>query len=77
MLQQKCGHGMKSFSECHFPAHLMGPQVIRADGLRVSRDLLRKAIIPLFELDSYAPPVVMMAAVRRRCARPDGGTTLS
>lgn len=39
----------------------MGPQVIRADGLLVS-DLLR-AIIPLFELDSYAPPLVMMAAV--------------
>lgn len=39
----------------------MGPQVIRADGLKVS-DLLR-AIIPLFELDSYAPPLVMMAAV--------------
>ncbi len=35
----------------------MGPQVIRADGLRVS-DLLQ-AIIPLFELDSYAPPVMM------------------
>jgi L-fucose mutarotase len=35
--------------------------VIRADGLRVS-DLLQ-AIIPLFELDSYAPPLVMMAAV--------------
>ncbi|SQC15314.1 L-fucose mutarotase [Klebsiella pneumoniae] len=35
--------------------------MIRADGLRVS-DLLQ-AIIPLFELDSYAPPVVMMAAV--------------
>jgi L-fucose mutarotase len=39
----------------------MGPKVIRADGLRVS-DLLA-AIIPLFELDSYAPPLVMMAAV--------------
>ena len=38
----------------------MGPQVIRADGLLVS-DLLQ-AIIPLFELDSYAPPLVMMAA---------------
>ncbi|VEB01885.1 L-fucose mutarotase [Klebsiella pneumoniae] len=54
--------GMKSFFPmAHFPAHSMGPQVIRADGLRVS-DLLQ-AIIPLFELDSYAPPVVMMAAV--------------
>ncbi len=56
------GHGDEIiFSDAHFPAHSMGPQVIRADGLRVS-DLLR-AIIPLFELDSYAPPVVMMAAV--------------
>ncbi len=53
----------------------MGPQVIRADGLRVS-DLLQ-AIIPLFELDSYAPPVVMMAAVEGDAPRPDGGTTLS
>ncbi|VDR25016.1 L-fucose mutarotase [Raoultella terrigena] len=39
----------------------MGPQVIRADGLQVS-DLLQ-AIAPLFELDGYAPPLVMMAAV--------------
>jgi L-fucose mutarotase len=53
--------GMIIFSDAHFPAHSMGPQVIRADGLRVS-DLLQ-AIIPLFELDSYAPPLVMMAAV--------------
>lgn len=56
------GHGDEIiFSDAHFPAHSMGPQVIRADGLRVS-DLLQ-AIIPLFELDSYAPPVVMMTAV--------------
>ncbi len=56
------GHGDEIiFSDAHFPAHSMGPQVIRADGLRVS-DLLQ-AIIPLFELDSYAPPLVMMAAV--------------
>ena len=50
------GHGDEIiFSDAHFPAHSMGPQVIRADGLL--------AIIPLFELDSYAPPLVMMAAV--------------
>ncbi|AWV43426.1 fucose isomerase [Hafnia alvei] len=56
------GHGDEIiFSDAHFPAHSMGPKVIRADGLRVS-DLLA-AIIPLFELDSYAPPLVMMAAV--------------
>lgn len=56
------GHGDEIiFSDAHFPAHSIGPQVIRADGLQVS-DLLR-AVIPLFELDSYAPPLVMMAAV--------------
>ncbi len=56
------GHGDEIiFSDAHFPAHSIGPQVIRADGLTVS-DLLC-AIIPLFELDSYAPPLVMMAAV--------------
>ena len=56
------GHGDEIiFSDAHFPAHSMGPKVIRADGLRVS-DLLA-AIIPLFELDSYAPPLIMMAAV--------------
>lgn len=52
------GHGDEIiFSDAHFPAHSLGPQVIRADGLSVS-DLLR-AIIPLFEL----APLVMMAAV--------------
>ena len=57
------GHGDEIiFSDAHFPAHSMGPQVIRADGLLVS-DLLQ-AIIPLFELDSYAPPLVMMAATK-------------
>ena len=56
------GHGDEIiFSDAHFPAHSMGPKVIGADGLRVS-DLLA-AIIPLFELDSYAPPLIMMAAV--------------
>lgn len=56
------GHGDEIiFSDAHFPAHSLGPQVIHADGLAVS-DLLA-AIIPLFELDSYAPPLVMMAPV--------------
>lgn len=31
------GHGDEIiFSDAHFPAHSMGPQVIRADGLKVS-----------------------------------------
>lgn len=56
------GHGDEIiFADAHFPGHSIGPKVIRADGLRVS-DLLA-AIIPLFELDSYAAPLVMMAAV--------------
>jgi L-fucose mutarotase len=56
------GHGDEIiFSDAHFPAHSMGPNVIRADGLKM--DELLAAIIPLFELDSYAPPLVMMAAV--------------
>jgi L-fucose mutarotase len=33
----------------------------RADGINV--DVLLRGIIPLFELDSYAPPLVMMAPV--------------
>ena len=49
------GHGDEIiFADAHFPAHSMGPQVLRADGVSVS-DLLG-AVIPLFELDSYAPP---------------------
>ena len=64
------GHGDEIiFSDAHFPANSMGPQVIRADGLLVS-DLLR-ALIPLFELDSYAPPLVMMAAVEGDTLDPD------
>lgn len=31
------GHGDEIiFSDAHFPAHSMGPQVIRADGLKVA-----------------------------------------
>lgn len=56
------GHGDEIiFADAHFPAHSLGPAVIRADGLRVSE--LLAAIIPLFELDSYADPLVMMAPV--------------
>ncbi|TCL06078.1 L-fucose mutarotase [Sodalis ligni] len=54
------GHGDEIIlADAFFPAHSLGPQVVRADGLPV--DELLAAIIPLFELDSYAPPLVMMA----------------
>ncbi|MBS1203262.1 MAG: L-fucose mutarotase [Proteobacteria bacterium] len=64
------GHGDEIiFSDAHFPAHSAGPQVIRADGLPIDR--LLSAIIPLFELDSYAPPLVMMSPVEGDTLDPD------
>ena len=56
------GHGDEIvLADAHFPGHTLCEDVIRADGLRVA-DLL-DAILPLFELDSYADsPLAMMAA---------------
>src|ERR1039458_3547235 len=42
-------------------AATLGPQVLRADGLTVAQ--LIDGILPLFELDSYATPLAMMAVV--------------
>ncbi len=60
------GHGDEIvFSDAHFPAHAFGRAgalVLRADGLAADR--LLAGVIPLFELDSYATPVVMMEAVK-------------
>ena len=51
------GHGDEIvFSDAHFPGHTFNPTVLRADGLL-------GAVIPLFELDAYATPVIMMAPV--------------
>jgi L-fucose mutarotase len=56
------GHGDEIvLADAHFPGHTFCENVIRADGIRVA-DLL-EGIIPLFELDSYADPLIMMAAV--------------
>ena len=59
----RMGHGDEIvLSDAHFPADSMGPEVIRADGLRVA-DLL-DAILPLFALDTYVEsPLIMMSAV--------------
>ncbi len=59
----RMGHGDEIvLSDAHFPADSMGPDVIRADGLRVA-DLL-DAILPLFALDTYVEsPLIMMSAV--------------
>jgi len=56
------GHGDEIvISDAHFPAHSFNARVIRADG--IGADALLVGIIPLFELDAYATPVVMMAPV--------------
>lgn len=56
------GHGDEIvISDAHFPAHTFNETVLRADGL--GADALLAGIIPLFELDAYACPVVMMEAV--------------
>jgi L-fucose mutarotase len=56
------GHGDELvLADAHFPGHTFCKTVVRADGLRIS-DLLA-GIIPLFELDSYDDPLIMMAAV--------------
>ena len=57
------GHGDEIvLADAHFPGHTMNPRVLRADGIDVAT--LLRGIVPLFELDSYAPPLVMMAAVK-------------
>ena len=56
------GHGDEIvLSDAHFPGHTFCKTVVRADGLRIP-DLL-EGIIPLFELDSYDDPLIMMGAV--------------
>lgn len=56
------GHGDEIIlSDAHFPGHTFNSRVLRADG--VGCEALLAGIIPLFELDAYAPPVVMMAPV--------------
>lgn len=59
----RMGHGDELvLADAHFPGDTIGRRVIRADGLRIA-DLL-KAMMPLFELDSYVPhPVIMMEPV--------------
>jgi len=59
----RMGHGDEIvLADAHFPGETIGKRVVRADGLGIA-DLL-DAILPLFELDTYADaPLVMMAPV--------------
>lgn len=61
-IMAEMGHGDEIvISDAHFPAHTFNPTVVRADG--IGADAILSGMIPLFELDSYAIPVIMMAAV--------------
>ena len=56
------GHGDEIvLADAHFPGHTMNERVLRADGLSVTT--LLDGILPLLDLDTYAEPLVMMAAV--------------
>ena len=59
----RMGHGDEIvLADAHFPGESLGPQVLRADGLRIA-DLL-DALLPLFALDTYVDsPVTMIQPV--------------
>jgi L-fucose mutarotase len=61
-IMAEMGHGDELIlADAHFPGHTFCKTVIRADGLRIPN--LLEGILPLFELDSYSDPLIMMAAV--------------
>lgn len=56
------GHGDELvLADAHFPGHRWNTNIHRADGVDVAT--LLDGILPLFVLDSYADPLVMMQAV--------------
>ncbi len=56
------GHGDEIvLADAHFPGHSVNARVLRADGLSVTT--LLDGILPLFDLDTYADPLMMMDAV--------------
>lgn len=62
LVLHQMGHGDEIvLADAHFPGHSVCSRVLRADGVSVAT--LLDGILPLFELDSYAPPLVMMEVV--------------
>ena len=56
------GHGDEIIlADAHFPGHSFNDQVLRSDGVKITT--LLDGILPLFELDSYDDPLIMMQAV--------------
>lgn len=57
------GHGDEILlADSHFPGHSMEGRVLRADGLSITA--LLDGVLPLFELDAYNPPLIMMSPVQ-------------
>jgi L-fucose mutarotase len=57
------GHGDELIlADAHFPGHSVNQRTLRADGVDIAT--LLDGILALLELDSYADPLVMMAAVQ-------------
>lgn len=57
------GHGDEIIlADAHFPGHSFNDQVLRTDGVKITT--LLDAILPLFELDSYDDPLIMMQVVK-------------
>jgi L-fucose mutarotase len=58
-LLHQMGHGDEIvLADAHFPGHTIARRILRADGITVVA--LLDGIMPLFELDSYSPPLIMM-----------------
>lgn len=56
------GHGDEIIlADAHFPGHTFCKNTIRYDGIHIPN--LLEGILPLFELDSYDDPLIMMDAV--------------
>jgi L-fucose mutarotase len=56
------GHGDEIvLADAHFPGHSLNARTLRADGISIPP--LLDGILPLFVLDAYDDPIVMMAAV--------------
>ena len=57
------GHGDEIvLADAHFPGHSFNDRVLRADGVKITT--LLDGILPLFELDSYDDPLIMMQVVK-------------
>ncbi len=62
MVLAQMGHGDEVvLADAHFPGHSINSRVLRADGVGIV--MLLDGILPLLELDTYEPPLIMMAAV--------------